>query len=77
LHSRLRFILLLAAAAAPAAATEYRGQIVGTTGESDGARFGVLGATQDVDHTPATSARFAIAPLAPLEGEKIFRNGFE
>jgi hypothetical protein len=74
----LRSSLLLAALSLPAAAaTQYTGQIVGTSGESDGARFGILGATQDIDRTPALGARFAVAPLAPTEGEKIFRSGFE
>jgi|KBSMisStandDraft_5_1062788.scaffolds.fasta_scaffold267071_3 hypothetical protein len=73
----VRTVLLLAAVSLPAPAAQVTGQIVGTSGESDGARFGVLGATQDVDRTAAVGTRFGVAPLAPSEGEKIFRNGFD
>lgn len=77
MHRCVRFALLLAAIASPALARQYTGQVVGTSGESDGARFGLIGVTQDLDRSPALGPRFAIAPLAPPEGEKIFRNSFE
>ena len=56
------------------------GQVVGTTGTSQGARFGVTGATLPLNQTPATGAQYSVSALvsAPVaRPDNIFHNGFE
>ena len=62
------------------AACALTGQVVGTTGTSQGARFSVTGSVLAVNQTSAIGARYSVMPLMPEPQERpdaIFDSGFE
>ena len=73
--ARLGLISLLASLSA--GAQQITGQVVGTTGASVSARFGILGSVGLVGQVPSSGGRFSIAPLAPKQRDPIFGNNFE
>ncbi len=75
-----RAIAFLVAILVSLAAYALTGQIVGTTGTSQGTRFGVTGAALPVNQAPAAGAQYSVAAVvaAPVaQTNAIFNNGFE